>query len=376
MKQIAGKDVTGYAPAHFWLASQLIEQALRDSGRLQPQVVEEIKQHLKHVISSEPKHVEARRILGQICLQERRIDEAIQHLSVAAETMPDVRFVLAQLYVLQGNRSLAEFHGKLVKDAYQERLQADPGDADAQLGLAAVELFLDRPQAAIDLLTQGLNRSNDERFRAALAHCYVTTYDRTNSDDAALRLELIEKAHRFDPDNWAVISRLHALAYEKEPAAVRARQILEQTLKDGIAPGALHFVLGTIAAREGDLPSAQSHLEAAYRLHPDWPEVANNFAWLMAQSEKPDLEQALRAANSAVESVPQNAHYRETRGQILAKMGRYQEAIADLELALTALPKLPAIHTALAESYEKLGDPELAARHRELAAMKAAETQQ
>jgi len=313
----------------------------RHCGEREPtatQIVEEIKQHLEHVISSEPKHVEAQRILGQFCLQERRFDEAIQHLSVAAETLPDVRFVLAQLYVLQGNRSLAEFQGKLVKDAYQQRLQAEPGDADAQLGLAAAELFLDRPQAAIDLLTQGLNRSSDERFRAALAHCYVTTCDRTDPADAALRLELIETAHRFDPDNWAVISRLHALAYEKDPPRRAHDRYWSRRLKTASrrVPSTSCWVRSP--HEKGTCPALQSHLETAYGLHPDWPEVANNFAWLLAQSEKPDFEQAFRAANSAVERAPQNAHYRETRGQILTKMGRYQEAIADLESALAALP--------------------------------------
>ena len=55
-----------------------------------------------------------------------------------------------------------------------------------------------------------------------------------------------------------------------------------------------------------------------------------------------------------------------TRGQILTKMGRWKEALTDLESALRAGQKTPGIHSALAETYEHLGMPDLAAEHKKI----------
>ena len=62
--------------------------------------------------------------------------------------------------------------------------------------------------------------------------------------------------------------------------------------------------------------------------------------------------------------MPENAHYRETRGQILIKLQRWSDAVRDLELALNGMPESQPIHRSLAEAYEQLGDATLAAAHR------------
>ena len=53
----------------------------------------------------------------------------------------------------------------------------------------------------------------------------------------------------------------------------------------------------------------------------------------------------------------------ETRGQVLAKLGRDEEAIADLAKSLEAFPNVPEIHETLARCYRKIGNAELADAH-------------
>ena len=88
---------------------------------------------------------------------------------------------------------------------------------------------------------------------------------------------------------------------------------------------------------------------------------------MLAHADPPQLDQALPLANQAVEAVPENPRYRDTRGRILVALERPREALADLELALQSLSEDAELHRILAGVYEHLGEKSLAAEHRRLA---------
>jgi predicted Zn-dependent protease len=84
----------------------------------------------------------------------------------------------------------------------------------------------------------------------------------------------------------------------------------------------------------------------------------------------PDPPRALAIIQPLIEQFPEHPYFRDTRGQILLKMGRYKEATQDLEFALPKLDPRAKQHThrSLAEAYRKLGFADLAAEHEKLAA--------
>jgi hypothetical protein len=61
------------------------------------------------------------------------------------------------------------------------------------------------------------------------------------------------------------------------------------------------------------------------------------------------------------------APFLDTKGQILLRLGRVDEAVVVLESALKGVPDR-GTHGALAEAYSRLDKTELAASHRRLAA--------
>ena len=71
--------------------------------------------------------------------------------------------------------------------------------------------------------------------------------------------------------------------------------------------------------------------------------------------------------NSVLERWPDEPMFRDTRGAVLAKMGRWKEALTDLQAALPGYPKNPDLHRRLAEAYEHVGAADMAAQHRRLA---------
>jgi predicted Zn-dependent protease len=91
---------------------------------------------------------------------------------------------------------------------------------------------------------------------------------------------------------------------------------------------------------------------------------ANNLAWLLAAGEKPDLPRALTIINQVLERWPGEPLYRETRGEILVKLQRWKDALPDLQGATVVKPDDAKLHKMLAETYEHLDAPGLAAEHR------------
>ena len=133
------------------------------------------------------------------------------------------------------------------------------------------------------------------------------------------------------------------------------------------APTALVAAVGTAAALEGDVRLARTLLERVVAADADHAVAWNNLAWALSQDPDKDLDRALAAVNRALELAPDEFRFRETRGQILVGLGRWQEAVDDLEFALNGMPDVPAIHVALATAYENLGQAELAEIHRQQA---------
>ena len=131
-------------------------------------------------------------------------------------------------------------------------------------------------------------------------------------------------------------------------------------LTEGKAAVILHFTLDIDAWQHGHPEEARKHLALAYETASQLPFVANNMAMILTVGDKPDLSRALTIIQSALAKFPNNPSFRETRGEILVRSGRSQEAIADLEFALPLLASKRAAHKALAEAYRSLGLRDLA----------------
>jgi tetratricopeptide (TPR) repeat protein len=132
-------------------------------------------------------------------------------------------------------------------------------------------------------------------------------------------------------------------------------------------PTIVWSIVGTVAAEMGDFEQAATYFSRAVELNPDDGLTLNNAAWLKSRVSD-DLEQALRLSDRALSMEPDNVIFRETRGQILLKLGRWREAISELEFAVNGFQSPNAdTHSALAIAYDRCQNPELAERHRAIA---------
>ncbi len=172
-----------------------------------------------------------------------------------------------------------------------------------------------------------------------------------------------EKEQTIDLRVSRLIYKLTAFADPKSPEGKKARALLQEQLTNGSNIGLAHYVLGIYAYQEKNCEAARSHFEQARKSMPSHPALSNNLAWVLSQSDPPELERALEIINLAIDQQPTELQFRHTRGSILVKMARWQEAITDLELALKGSPHSD-LHAMLAQAYEMSGNPMMAAAHK------------
>ena len=117
----------------------------------------------------------------------------------------------------------------------------------------------------------------------------------------------------------------------------------------------VHLCLGTDAILRDDYDLGAKHLQLAYQADPSLVAAANNLAWAMSFADPPRLNEGLALIDSVLKRQPDLAPVRETRGQILLKLGRAEEAITELEFALRTMQRSEVTRQALITAYRQIG---------------------
>jgi tetratricopeptide (TPR) repeat protein len=368
MRKLAPENEPGYPPAHVWLARRHLtgESGLprEDADRL-------AEQHLKFALDREPGNPEARTLLAVHFERAGRYDDAVSELQQVVKHLPEQGLTLAQLYARQGRWSAARREVQKVLDLYAQKEQKGVtlGSAEFEIWSMAC-LIMNEPAKAEEVLERGLvEHPNDvaltERLRAlCLARSDALQSQRINPQE---QLRLLVRACQLKPDDRETVVRLSERTHHAGASGQQARQAIQDLLDQDQSPQILLAVLGTQAAERGDYPTAAKHLRAACRQDPQDAQSLNNLAWVLLQMGDGHYDEGLSLAVKAVSIKPQEAMYRETRGQLLMRLGRYRQAVEDLEYALNGLGESSEIHQLLALAYDQLGEAERAQAHRQSA---------
>jgi len=304
-------------------------------------------------------------LLSFLYQQTGKLDDAVTLLSGLARTEPDAAFDLVRLYLRLGKRREATEAAKAAARLLESRLEQNPVDAGLRERLAEASLLIEDHRKAVAVVEEGRKRGDRPTYGPLLARAYVAWWEAVAAGTATAdgpKLELLKRAIDADPWNPFVFSRLAAI---KGPDAQAARAMVANLLARGEAPpAAIHWILGNEAWGRGDKSVARSHLEQAYALAPTNPLVLNNFAWMLAFGEPPDVARALRLAEEGVRAAPKALELRDTRGRIYAKSGEWSKALADLQLCLPTKKSDAEFMAVIIEAAEHAGLPDLADQFR------------
>lgn len=345
---------------------------LEESGR------EEFGELLKLIHKEKPDDLQIKQLYADYLIAAEKLPQALPLLNELALIQPMRGLQAAAISRRLGRSEAADQYAVRTLEKVNEMLDEDPTNSTLALAVAQNQLFLKRYPEAVRTLDKSVRRAktNEDKIRlnqaigdAIVAWVSFIEESPNNSKQERLRiLKMLETALKYAPNNPRVLTLLADQVLgtiNEQDAQIKS---LRQALIDGSSPGISHFIQGTAALMKDEVDTATRHLKMAAELMPRSGAILNNLAVAITTNDNGNLDQALKISNTAIKQTPAaTPHFFETRGQILYRLERFQDAIPDLERALEVPALKPAAHKALAECYAKIGEAELARLHAEAA---------
>jgi len=370
LKTIAPVSKARYAPAHIYVAKSLVKE-----GKLAPEDVPLFELHLRHALSLDPNSVDANQMLGGYYYEKKEWGLAKKYLKAVVGTNPGILLMMVDACKQTNDESGLKTWAQRMVDYWQNEVETKNSEKQKDRLLWANGLILlERFSEAVNVLDEGQRITHEPVYRQAMADAYSLwgqNLARKEPENLLLRIRTIQKGLQISPKNRGLLELLFAINHNLEGReGIATRDALVKIQAEGGATAIIHFIQGNDLLVHGDAESARKHFEIAYGLDPKMLAVGNNLAVLLVQTKNPDLERALSIIQAVLEKSPSDPNFRDTRGQIYIKIGKWKEAVADLEFALPMLEAKNSTHAALAEAYTALGMPELASEHKRLSEVK------
>jgi tetratricopeptide (TPR) repeat protein len=369
MQKLAPIDKPGYLPAHYWIAIQLLTNKLEMPA---PERHKLARTHLDHLQSLGVKGFEFDLMRAFSLQSEKKLDEAAKLLEPYAGRHPQAAMMRMEINASLERLGEARSDARLVRTHMQDRTRREENlTAQDYAAWTIAESILGDTAQAHELAQKWSTLAPDNMVaRQILLEQKLRLFDsmlRLPEPDVHEMATLFVQAAQLN-DKPQVLQRQLASLYRLRSQSPAVERVVDAVVNLPETPATLLEAAGTVAATVGDSVKAKEYLQRAVKKDAGNAVAWNNYAWIVAQEPNGDLDDALAAVNKALELSPNEFRFRETRGQILVRLGRWQSAVADLEVAVNGMPDSADIHRALAQAYDALGDKQLASVHQEHAA--------
>ncbi len=364
MQRLAPADRPGYPQAHFWILQRLMSGQLAVS----PDEARSLaKGHLDHLETLEIKGPYQQFLLGLWLAQGKQFDEAAIVLEPLVSVIPNAAFerMRIDLALHRPEQAREDARALVTHMSARTRRGAELGTTDYQWWLAAEEVLGNWEKMRTILDQWHKLEPENKQARLALATVCRRQAAKLLRDPLPNQQKIVTlwlDASELDQSNKSLLQLASILYRDRERAPIY-ESVLTELRESPRTPASLLVAIGTEAAKQQNLDDARSFLATATSRDETDPIAWNNYAWVLGEGENRQLDEALIAVNRALEFAPNEHSYRETRGQILLSLERWQEAVQDLEFAINGLPGLSSIHGSLAIAYAALGQKELAQLH-------------
>ncbi|MGI6656406.1 MAG: tetratricopeptide repeat protein [Desulfobulbus sp.] len=343
------------------------------------------KKSLSEAIKLAPGSNRAHALLGLLALQEGDFDTAKRESAIALQISPrDVQaaVTLAKSALYSKEYEPAEKMFSELKNTFPSNVEILGNLGLAQLGLNKEEqakknferiltLQPDNSRAFALLLqlaqkkgasTEQLITMTQEQIAKApksgsLQLVLATLQVRAGQLDQAL--DSCKKAQELDPEISQAYS-LSALILTHQGKTEQAIGEYKELIAKHPDNLGAYMGLGSLYDHIGQKDQARQTYEKALQIKADFAPAANNLAWLIAESDNPDLGEALRLAMLAKQQKPDDVHIIDTLGWVHYKRGSFRLARSEFELALQKQDDMPVIRYHLALALYGDGDKQAA----------------
>ncbi len=336
LKDLASKP-EGFAPATTKLAEIEYGSGNKDKAHAL----------LDSVLAKQPANPRALVVKGQWLLNERKLDDALARADAAvkaAPQYPDAQFLLGSVYARRGEREKA-------LGAYREVLRLDPGAANAEKAIAALELGTNREEAlkfaedavrvlpndlaARLLLTRALLINGQvERAHTELDKAMPAAANRADAQvlmghiylaqkNASAARQSYERAVQLDPNSIDALSGLVQLDANTKQLDQAQRRVDEALGRTPNNPQLLLLAARTYGTK-GDNDRAEGLLKKAIDADPSFIQAYATLGQLYIREGK--LDQARTEFQKILDKRPDDADAATTLGMLLDSQGRRDEA--------------------------------------------------
>ena len=385
-------DHPGYAQAHL-----LAAQTFLNTTNLTSEILRKAEQHLRSALALDPQSVDANELLGRLYINTHQLAKARACLFKVYAAKPETALLLAISYDLErddteavkwADRAMVALRNQLIHSAPNTSpanrlglIQAllikgkyeglnDPLERAMLTGTNAapqdsppvwLDLVRDLKHSekyapALETLERATRASPSPLYPAAIADICATWAGNIPSSQNAERLRLIQQGLDNASQNLKLRWLLIQAAQVPDKSGGEAKALLNESVASATGQSAAwwYFLLWTDERMKGDLPVARRHLKKAYELAPEIPQIANDLAMDQSGGSREDLERGLALIQPVIDKYPDHPGFRDTRGRILARLGRNAEAAADLQFAANRQANATETRQILARVYEAL----------------------
>lgn len=368
MQDLAKFD--GSASAAMWLASRS-----GDRSQISQWPKEQLQEYCDWLMTASknaPKDPRPLIELSRLLQSYGDLRRAYAVLLPLATSDLEVCYMTVQLESKLGFKEQAKRRAVPLLSALQPLLIRMPQNMLLRFRCSELMILLGQSEEAVSLLRDGMLHAADEQQKAmlddALVKAILRDLDReTRMEKTAAgslrKFRLLDEAREINAEHPLLKQALPKVCVDSyaynTPDVNAARDAVYAILE----PDQIRFIEGTVAIQRGQIDRAKSLLDTEEIVEDgktQTPGVLNNLAHAILQEESPDLNRALQLCNRAVKAVPGHPYLRETRGQVLVRLGRFREAVSDLELGMYAPELREGIRPLLVKCYKELDMPEAA----------------
>jgi tetratricopeptide (TPR) repeat protein len=273
-----------------------------------------------------------------------------------ATTVPASALIGVSLLSLSGGKV------DVARELYEKALAVPEADATKvreTIGMAA--LLADQHRFAAEIFEQAITAKPPNDKLAAYHYYLASAWEFAGETEKALAAAA--KCVVLKPDSVQFQSRAPWVLYHAkrfEESERRYRELLtkfdmkyeSEEVRDQLRQARL--ILSNICVLTNRLPEAEEWLEQVLDEFPEYVGALNDLGYLWADQGK-RLHRALRMVEQAVAGDPDNAAYRDSLGWAYYRLGRYSDAVRELQRAAAGAPD-GVIFDHLGDAYLKLDD--------------------
>lgn len=271
--------------------------------------------------------VKALTIRGLAHLQLNELELARQDLTNAQTIAPNSPSSYTNLArVARREKKLDE-----AQSLYDRALAFDAADFDALNGLVSIATARKQLDQVLPRLDHAAGAAAGNNFVASQIHYLKAQVFSTQKNTGAAEAEY-QTSLSLNSENLASYLGYAALlagANRLDQAVAQYRAALDRNPED---PN-VYTLLGILEDGRGNYDAAMNNYSKALEFDKNSPIASNNLAWIYAEFDKGNLDEALRLAQTAVSQHPDEPGYLDTLGWVYYKKGLFPSAAEQLQKA-------------------------------------------